>query len=105
MSVLIWPPSDATLDRIAAKLEPYEQHHPDAEIEIRRRNAVTVWIRVIDPAFGAVSRADRHDILWDLIESLDEDDLSQISLLLALTPRESNSSAGNLIFDEPVVSP
>ncbi len=103
VSVLIWPPTDETLDRIAARFEPYAQQHPDAKIDIRRCNPATIWIRLIDPDFARIDRSARHDILWDLIEPLEEDDRGQISLLLALSPKESKASAGSRYFDHQPV--
>jgi len=63
---------------------------------------VTIYIRVIDPDFAAVNRGDRHEILWQFLEPLADDDQSQVSLLLALTPEETKNSFASLEFDHPV---
>ena len=108
MAVLIWPSvetaDDEVLRRIADKFEPYCRQHGHAKIHVQSRNPVTIWIRVIDPDFAGVDRADRHEILWKFIESLDENDLNQISLLLALTPQEAEKSPGSLSFEHPAVA-
>lgn len=104
MSNAVHGEGDGTLTRIADALSNYQHQHPDARVEIHRRNSVTVYIRVIDPDLAPSNRADRHDILWHFLDPLPEGDQSQVSLLLALTPEEAGKSFARFEFDHPVAS-
>jgi stress-induced morphogen len=96
--------SDAALDAIAAAIEPYERAHADAEVVIYRQNSVSIRIRIIDPDFNGMERADRHDAIWGLFDGLSDDIQSQVTLLLLLTPEETSTSFANFEFDHPVPS-
>ncbi len=104
MNVTIRGESDEVIDRMTYAFTKYTHQHPEAQIEIRRQNSVTIYIRVIDPDFTAINRGERHEILWQFLEPLSDDDQSQVSLLLALTPAETKNSFANLEFDHPVPS-
>ena len=95
---------DATLDAIAAALAPYENAHPDAHVVIYRQNSVSVRIRITDPDFEGTTKADRHDTVWACFGGLSEDDQTQITLLLLLTPDETPVSFANYEFDHPIPS-
>ena len=58
MPVTIQGESDETIDRIAHSFAKYAHHYPQAQIEVRRQNSVTIYIRVINEAFAAVNRGD-----------------------------------------------
>lgn len=105
MAISIRGEGDDTINRIAHALTGYHDQHPKADIEIRRQNSVAIYIRVVDPDFVAIGRAKRHDLLWHFIEELPEDDQSQVSLLLALSPEETDRSFANFEFDLPRLSP
>jgi stress-induced morphogen len=96
--------SDNRLKAIANALSEYEQAHPDAEIMVYRQNPASVRIRVIDQAFQGVSKADRHENVWCYLQSLSDDELSEISLLLLLKPEEVEGSFANDEFENPVPS-
>ena len=85
--------------------QKYQHEHPDALIQIHRQNSVTIYIRVIDSDFAHANRADRHELLWQFVEGLPEEDQSQISLLLALTPEEAKKSFANLEFEQQASIP
>jgi stress-induced morphogen len=105
MSVEIRGQSDQDLQSIAEALEEYQENHAQAEIVLYRQNSVSVRVRIIDPSFTAVSRADRHDLVWDfLAEKLPEDVLTQITVLLLLSPQDSTMSFANFEFDHPIPS-
>jgi stress-induced morphogen len=74
------------------------------EIEVYRQNSVSLRVRIVDPDFAGVSRADRHEIVWRYLEKLPESVQSQVSLLLALTPDETKVSFANYEFDHPIPS-
>ena len=76
-----------------------------ARIDAYRRNSVSIRIRVVDPGFAGVSRAERHEAVWRYIEGLPEDVQSQISLLIPFTPEETKTSLVNIEFEHPIVSP
>lgn len=96
--------SDATLEAIDAALAPYEAAHANAEAVIYRQNSVSVRIRIIDPDFDGIEKEDRHDTIWALFNGLPEDTQSQVTLLLLLTPDETEMSFANFEFDHPIPS-
>lgn len=79
----------------------YKPHHPKAEISVRRRNPVSIRVRVIDPDFRGISLVERDErlraILWELPEEIQAD----LTMLLLLTPEEAKTSFANLEFEEP----
>ncbi|HJT31010.1 MAG TPA: hypothetical protein VJ783_03005 [Pirellulales bacterium] len=58
----------------------------------------------MDRDFSGQGRAEREDDLWAIIEKLPEEVVSEISLLLLLTPDEAKKSFANMEFDNPVPS-
>lgn len=95
---------DSDLELIAAALSRYEGEHEEADVVAYRQNSVSVRIRIVDPDFLGVSKAERHDQVWSLLESLPEDVQSQVTLLLPLTPDETSESFANYEFDHPIPS-
>jgi hypothetical protein len=95
---------DPILRQIVEALKEYDKAHPAAQIETYRQNAVSVRIRVIDPDFAGLGRAEREEELWTLFNRLPEDVVAEISLLLLLTPEEAKSSFANMEFDNPIPS-
>ena len=87
-----------------AGLNKYQAKHPKSKIDIYRRNAVSIRVRIIDPDFEKVDRFERHQEVWEYFEGVPEDDQSDISMLLLLTPDEAARSAGNLEFEDPAPS-
>jgi hypothetical protein len=81
-----------------------EDQHPRAQIEAYRQNSVSIRVRIIDPDFAGISRAERHEIVWRFLETLSDDVQSQMSLLILLTPEELPTSIANLEFDNPIPS-
>jgi hypothetical protein len=104
MAIEIRGKGDRTIHALSKALAKYAAEHGDAEIAIYRRNPVSVRIRIIDPDFSRVSKGDRHDRIWQLLEELPESVQSEVSLLLLLTPAETEKSMANLEFDNPVPS-
>lgn len=99
MQTQILGKADKKLQQIQKALERYTKSHPQAEVVLRRQNPVTVWIRVIDPDFEGMNRADRHTALWAFTEKLPDDVVQDISMLLPLTPHEAKMSQLSREFD------
>jgi hypothetical protein len=95
---------DQFTDQVLAALHPYKAQHPGAEIQAYRRNSASIRVRVIDPDFSGISRAERHDVIWRHLEKLPESIQSQVSLLVLLAPSETGTSIANLEFENPVPS-
>lgn len=85
-------------------LSEHKKAHPAAKIDVQRRNSVSIRIRITDPDFKGSDLVERDNQLWKILEKLPEDVLSQISLMLLLTPKEAKNSLANLEFDRPVRS-
>ncbi|ETW97514.1 hypothetical protein [Candidatus Entotheonella palauensis] len=96
--------NDDGLQGVADALSKYKKQHHNADIVVYRQNSVSVRIRIVDPDFDGINKADRHDIIWDFITNLPEDQQSEISLLLLLTPDEMEMSFANDEFDNPIPS-
>jgi len=95
---------DDRLQAIADALEKYERQHPNAQVEVYRQNSVSVRVRIVDTDFAGVSKADRHDTVWALLQDLPEEEQAEISVLLLLTPDEAKMSFANYEFDHPIPS-
>ncbi len=98
------PHPDSVVKRIGTALQAYDDKHEQVEIEIYRRNSVSVRIRVLNPEFAGKSPAEREDEIWAALERLPEDVVADISLLLLLTPEEATSSLASADFDTPLPS-
>ncbi|MBL8794533.1 MAG: hypothetical protein JNM56_11560 [Planctomycetia bacterium] len=96
--------ADPQLKQIVEVLRLYQSDHPDAAIEVYRHSSVSVRIRILDPNFKRMDRAEREDELWQLFERLPEEVVAEITLLLLLTPDEAKKSFANMEFDNPVPS-
>jgi stress-induced morphogen len=93
--------SDASIEQIVEQLERYEAEHPKAKIEVYRKNASSIRIRVIDPAFHTLSRSERSRMVWPLLRQLPEETLSEVSMVLLISPQEKKTSPVSLEFDDP----
>ncbi len=96
--------ADEVLEQIKGCLERYQNDHPDAEISLYRQNPASVRVRIIDPRFVDMGRADRTDSVWKYFEGLSDEVQSDISMLVLLTSREMSRSMANLEFEDPVPS-
>ena len=95
---------DPILRQIASALREYDKAHPQAEIEAYRQNSVSVRIRILNPAFAGMSRVQREEEVWAVLDELPEDAVAEISLLLLLTPEEAKKSMASSEFDTPIPS-
>lgn len=94
--------TDDAIAAIASALETYAADHPDAAIDLYRHDSVSVWVRVIDPAFASWHRSGRHSHVWRYLEQLPDEVLAEIGLLALVAPGEN--SLANLVYQEPLPS-
>lgn len=66
-----------------------------------------IWVATpfIDPDFRSMRWAEREDRLWPLLHQLSYETLSDITILLLLTPEEAPKSMANMEFENPVTWP
>ncbi|MGC8638380.1 MAG: hypothetical protein ACP5XB_00715 [Isosphaeraceae bacterium] len=95
---------DDIMGQIEAVLETYQRDHVKAQITMYRQNSMSVRIRIIDPDFTGMSKADRNDLVWNYLDRLAEDAQADVSVLLLLTPSETPKSFANMEFEDPVPS-
>ncbi len=96
---------DAYAGRVQTALErEYLPEHPGATFRAYRYNSASIRVRVIDPDFRGKSIAARERDVWRALDKLPEPIRADISMLLLLTPEESQSSLLSAEFDEPVRS-
>ena len=95
---------DSIIERVINALHQYQCDHPESEISLYRQNSVSVRVRIIDAGFQGITRAHRSDLVWKYFEPLSEDDQSEISSLILLTPAEAERSFANFEFNNPVSS-
>lgn len=104
MSITIRGDADEALANVRDSLLDYERQHPHAQIDIYRRNAISIRVRVIDPSFAGLGKPDRHDRIWEYLEKLPGEIPSDISMVVLLTPDEVPKSMGNMEFEDPTPS-
>jgi len=95
---------DQSVRAIKKSLDKYKKQHTDSKIKVYRQNSASIRARIVDPDFDGVNKADRHEIVWNFLQDLPENQQSEISVLLLLTPNEVESSFANLDFDNPIPS-
>jgi stress-induced morphogen len=104
MAVEVRGTRDEIVDQIEEVLEAYQKDHQQAKIAMYRQNSASVRIRIIDPDFGGMSKADRNDYVWNYLDRLSDDTQGDISMLVLLTPSEVKKSHANMEFEDPVPS-
>ena len=104
MPELLFGKMDSILKRINTELARYEREHAQSRTSLYRQNSVSVRIRIIDPSFEGLTRAERSKRVWEYLHRLPQDAQSDITVLLLLTPNEVQTSFGNLDFERPVPS-
>ena len=93
---------DGQVQQILDILTAYERTHPQAQIEGRRQNPVSIRLRIIDPDFQAIDRIERDPEIWELLRKLPEEVFVNITMLLLLTPEEAAHSLASQEFDHPI---
>lgn len=96
--------SDDILEQVIAVLRKYQSEHPNAVIDLYRRNSVSIRVRIVDPAFREMSMKERNDLVWDYLDALSDDVQGDISMLVLLAPSEVQRSMGNMEYEDPVPS-
>lgn len=96
--------SDEYLTAVMEVLKPYGTEHSQAQIVGYRQNSVAIRVRIVDPDFTGISREQRHEIIWELLETLPEEIQNHLSTILLLTPDEAKMSFANVEFDDPIPS-
>jgi hypothetical protein len=104
MKVEIRGKRDKGLEAIASVLEDYGRDHAEAEATLYRHAPLSVRVRIIDPDFAEMDRAERNHHVWDYLGRLSEDDQSDVNVLLLLAPDEVEKSFGNMEFEDPIPS-
>jgi stress-induced morphogen len=95
---------DMQVQQVLDILTEYERTHPQAQIEGRRQNSVSIRLRIIDPDFQGVDRIEREHEIWQLLRKLPEEVFVNITMLLLLTPEEAEHSLASQEFDHPIPS-
>lgn len=95
---------DAEVQQIIDVLAEYQRAHLEAQIDVHRRNPVSIRIRIIDPDFQGLSWMDREPEVWKSLKRLPEEVFVNITMLLLLTPEEVPNSLANIEFEHPVSS-
>ncbi len=96
--------ADEQIQQILAALGEYKRDHPNAQIEARRQSSVSIRIRIIDPDFHGLDRVDREPPVWNILKTLPDEVFSNITMLLLLSPDETEGSLANREFDDPLPS-
>ncbi len=96
--------TDESLDALMNKLAEYQLKHPHAEIEIYRQNSVSIRFRIVDPDFSGISKTERHNLIWKLLDELPDEVQADITTVLLLTPEEKKKSFASIEFDDPIPS-
>ena len=90
--------SDPVIEEIISALKIFEADHPNARIELYRRDRFSVLIRMIDEDFSSQNRAERNHNVWKYFDLLSEETQSDISSLILLTPEETSTSISSIDF-------
>lgn len=99
--------SDPQVKQILAALErAYQPMHPQARIDAYRYNSACILVRIIDGDFSGKSVSERDEPVWEMLQKhLPEKVFCEISLLLLLTPKETQTSVMNWEFENPTPTP
>src|SRR5437763_7662755 len=96
---------DREVQSILDVLQSYKVDHPKAKIDAYRQYAYSIRVRIVDPGFAKMDWVGRHNLASAYLDPLSDELLSQVSLLVLVTPREMKSSGANIEFEDPIVYP
>jgi stress-induced morphogen len=99
MSCAIIGAEDARVQQLAKAMGAWQSEHVRSEIAVKRVNDFMVNIRVIDPDFQGMNRGERHDKIWEILETVPDEIVEEVSVLLLLTPSEANRPFADAAFD------
>ncbi len=94
--------TDELLEQVSSALEQYQRDHPDARIDLYRKDAFSIRVRIIDPRFRRMSLDERHDLVWKYLDSLTDEAVADISMLVLIAPSEAKTSGSNIEFEDPI---
>jgi hypothetical protein len=97
-------PADSAVQQVLDTLTAYDNRHAKESIEAYRQNSASIRVRILDPDFHGLDRAEREDLIWAILDQLPDGIRSQITQLLLLTPGEASSSFANFEFENPIPS-
>ena len=95
---------DAQVQQVLDTLADFKDSHPDAQIDARRQNSVSIRVRIMDPDFEGMDWVDREPPVWKMLRTLPEDIFTNITMLLLIASEEAESSLANLEFNDPIPS-
>src|SRR5438477_7102084 len=97
--------TDAATRRVERLLsDEYVANHPQALVTVYRYNSASIRVRVIDPEFEGRDIIDRETDILPIIRRMPDRLQDQITMLLLLTPQESERSMLSAEFDHPTPS-
>jgi hypothetical protein len=97
-------PDDDVVEQIKEALARYEKEHPKSKASLYRQNSASVRVRIVDPEFAPMPRADRHERAWQYLSGLSEGTQADISMLVLISPNEMKQSFANFEFEDPAPS-
>jgi HEPN domain-containing protein len=93
--------TDQVTRRVEKKIrDQYLPAHPRAAVQAYRYNGWSIRVRVIDPDFEGRSLVARDNEFVPILKALDESVQDRVTMLLLLTPEESQRSDLSQEFDE-----
>ena len=81
-----------------------DEHYPNCPKDLLRAyryNFASIRVRVVDERFRGMNRAERDRIVSPLIDTLPEETVQDINILLILTPDELDESLMNREYEHP----
>lgn len=96
------PETDDGLQQIIQALDRYAADHSPSAIDIYRHGQYVIRVRVINETFRGQAITNRHHTVWGYLKDLPEEVLSDLSVLLLLTPEEKEESYASHEFDDPL---
>ena len=102
MSIKVRGKSDATIKQFVVALKSFQKDHPNAIIDLYRQWEFSISIRIIDVVFKDLDLVERHSLVEKYLMTIPEEPLSEVGMLVLITPQEKAKSMGNLEFEDPV---
>jgi hypothetical protein len=94
--------TDASTKKVEEALtEQYAPKHPGARLAVYRYNSASIRVRIVDENFEGKSILAREADVLPIIRELPDRIQDQITMLLLITPEESERSLLSAEFDNP----
>lgn len=95
-------PATQTQEKAIRKaLAPFLAKHPKAQLDMYRRNQYALRMRVIDPGFEGMDLVDRDTLIREYLDSLPDEIMDDLTMIVLITPKESATSVANFDYDNP----